>query len=72
MAAVRSRLILSMTATTIVFAGGIGTVLLPAPASAAEDFGQHVAACAKDSGIAGDHNPGMHQGPTGWDPDHQC
>ena len=72
MAADRRRLIPPMTAATIVFAGSVGTLLLPAPASAADDFGQHVAVCAKDMGFTGDHNPGMHQGRAGWDREAQC
>jgi hypothetical protein len=50
----------------------------PAPASAQPDgaeagpaFGQHVAACARDTGFDGDHNPGMHRGVVGW-PGHDC
>ena len=34
-------------------------------------FGQHVAACARDAGFDGDHNPGMHRGFAGW-PGHDC
>lgn len=32
-----------------------------------DDFGQHVAQCAQ-MGFDGVHNPGMHQGITGWMP----
>jgi Spy/CpxP family protein refolding chaperone len=31
------------------------------------DFGQHVPTCAQTMGFTGSHNPGMHQGYTGWD-----
>jgi hypothetical protein len=45
------------------------------PASAAPDtggFGHHVVQCAQLAGFGGMHNPGMHQGATGWEPDHVC
>ena len=42
------------------------------PAAAASDFGQHVRTCAQTMGFDGEHNPGMHQGFHGWDPDHAC
>ena len=29
-------------------------------------FGQHVAGCATTMGFTGAHNPGMHQGKSGW------
>jgi hypothetical protein len=39
-----------------------------ATAAPASGFGQHVSGCAQDmGGFAGDHNPGMHQGASGWD-----
>lgn len=38
----------------------------------ADDFGRHVRTCAQAHGFDGDHNPGMHQGITGWDPTHAC
>jgi hypothetical protein len=41
-------------------------------ATSADDFGQHVVTCAQEHGFAGDHNPGMHQGRSGWDPAHVC
>lgn len=52
-------------------AGAIAILAIAAPASAAEangrDFGQHVRTCAQTMGFTGDHNPGMHQGYSGWD-----
>jgi hypothetical protein len=42
----------------------------PAPAeplAAASSFGQHVRTCAQQVGFSGEHNPGMHQGLSGWD-----
>ena len=51
-------------------------VLIPAAASAAtgtgQEFGQHVVTCAQTMGFDGMHNPGMHQGFSGWDPAHRC
>ncbi len=35
-------------------------------ASASADFGHHVAECAQTHGLDGEHNPGMHQGRSGW------
>ena len=31
------------------------------------DNGQHVRVCAQTMGFTGQHNPGMHQGFSGWD-----
>lgn len=45
------------------------------PAQAADSngaFGQHVRMCAQMMGFDGMHNPGMHQGKSGWDPSHTC
>lgn len=53
-----------------------GSGLLAAvPAQAADpnaDFGQHVRACTQAMGFDGMHNPGMHQGRSGWDSSHTC
>ncbi|MGC5583150.1 hypothetical protein ACPYOC_02255 [Ornithinimicrobium sp. W1665] len=47
-------------------------LLLAGPAQADGDnsaFGQHVQMHAKgDMGFDGSHNPGMHQGKSGWEP----
>ena len=37
------------------------------PAQAGTGFGQHVSQCARTMGFSADHNPGMHQGISGWD-----
>jgi hypothetical protein len=37
------------------------------PLAGASSFGQHVRACAQQVGFSGEHNPGMHQGRSGWD-----
>jgi hypothetical protein len=50
-------------------------VLLGGPAQAASesaDYGQHVRTCTQSMGFDGTHNPGMHQGTSGWDPSHEC
>ncbi len=51
------------------FLAGAATAFAAAPAAAdsGRTFGQHVASCAKAVGFDGDHNPGMHQGRSGWD-----
>ena len=62
----------------LLLAGGLaaGALALPAPAMALSaspagsgaGYGQHVATCAKAmGGFAGEHNPGMHHGRSGWD-----
>ncbi len=48
------------------------TAALTLPASAAladtpDSFGAHVRDCAQSVGLSGDHNPGMHDGASGWD-----
>lgn len=47
-----------------------------APSSAAagdgRDFGRHVVHCAQSVGFDGAHNPGMHQGFSGFAADHMC
>lgn len=50
----------------------LGLFLMSAPATAHADpatpnFGQHVSTCAQTMGFSSDHNPGMHQGASGWD-----
>lgn len=37
------------------------------PAPGAQNFGGHVASCARDMGFDGAHNPGRHRGAAGWD-----
>lgn len=59
--------------STIVVAATAAFVLVtPTTASAqaeptGRDFGRHVAECGQTSGMDGSHNPGMHQGFSGWD-----
>jgi len=50
----------------------VGVLALPAqalaqPSGSGADYGHHVAGCAQTMGFDGEHNPGMHQGRTGWD-----
>lgn len=50
----------------------LGSLLIAVPAAATADpatpnFGQHVSTCAQTMGFSADHNPGMHQGASGWD-----
>lgn len=62
-----------MNTVRVVLAGlAAGTVLLPSTGAlaAAPDpgpsFGQHVSECARTTGLSAIHNPGMHQGKSGW------
>ena len=64
----------TLKALAIVSIAGSG-LLLAAPAQAADseaDYGQHVKVCAQTMGFDGMHNPGMHEGISGWDPSHAC
>lgn len=61
-------------ATAVLALAGAGA-LAAGPAQAANansDFGQHVSNCAQTMGFDGTHNPGMHQGKSGWEPGHMC
>ncbi|MEO6144847.1 MAG: hypothetical protein ABIP19_12795 [Dermatophilaceae bacterium] len=55
----------------VVTALAAGAVALPAAGASAATtdpaFGSHVAQCARTMGFNGAHNPGMHQGASGWD-----
>lgn len=62
-----------------VLTGLVAVVLGALPGAAASasppepgGFGHHVVHCAQVAGFDGMHNPGMHQGFSGWSPDHQC
>ena len=69
---VRTRTLINVTSAAALTASVAlaGTVL--APASASDDFGKHVVACAQGVGFDGSHNPGMHRGYADWDPAHAC
>jgi hypothetical protein len=49
----------------------VGMVIGASSASVADpgptNFGQHVSSCAQTMGFTADHNPGVHQGASGWD-----
>ena len=51
---------------------GIGTPASASASMAGGEFGQHVATCTQTMGFTGEMNPGMHQGFSGWSPDHTC
>lgn len=55
-----------------VMMGSVQLVTAGASARAADDYGQHVRTCAQEMGFSGDHNPGMHNGRSGWSSDHTC
>jgi hypothetical protein len=57
----------ALTLVATVLAAGIA-----APAGADDQFGEHVKTCAQTVGFDRVHNPGMHQGFSGWNPDHAC
>jgi hypothetical protein len=49
------------------------TATAPAQAASGRDFSEHVRGCQQEMGFSGTHNPGvMHQGFSGWDPEHTC
>ncbi|NPC42517.1 hypothetical protein [Nocardioides sp. zg-1230] len=50
----------------------LGSVTGPASASTGQDFSHHVRDCQQAMGFDGAMNPGMHQGLSGWSPDHVC
>ncbi|MEH0844525.1 hypothetical protein V6U81_19265 [Micromonospora sp. CPCC 205711] len=55
----------------------VAVVALPVAALAdagttGRDFGGHVVVCAQTMGFDAQHNPGMHQGFSDWDPSHTC
>jgi hypothetical protein len=61
-------------ATAVLALAGAGMLAAgSAQAAAADsDFGQHVSTCAETTGFDGTHNPGMHEGRSGWEPGHTC
>lgn len=65
------------TAARAASAVGLAAILTMASgastqAANAGEFGQHVRSCAQTMGFSGEHNPGMHRGFHGWDPEHIC
>ena len=62
---------------TMTAAGMILAITGAGPAFAADgagrDYAEHVRMCRQAMGFSGTHNPGvMHQGYSGWNPDHTC
>ena len=58
----------------MVLLSGAG-LLMTGPAFAVDshaNFGQRVRMCAQTMGFDGSHNPGTHQGKSGWAPGHNC
>lgn len=56
---------------TMLGAAAIAAVALlvaatPAQAAHGREFGGHIASCAQTMGFDGEHNPGMHNGHSGW------
>lgn len=73
------RTTLSTAGKRITIAGTTVIVVMITPVAAwantggtGSDFGDHVVQCAQTMGFDGHHNPGMHQGFVGFDPDHTC
>lgn len=67
-----ARRLATMTAATLIM-----VVVSAGSAFAADgagrDYAEHVRMCQQSMGFSGTHNPGvMHQGYSGWDPDHTC
>ncbi|HEU4542442.1 MAG TPA: hypothetical protein VFR23_15045 [Jiangellaceae bacterium] len=59
--------------------GAVAVLLVAAPAAAmaqpdgaesGDDFGRHVAECARDMKVDGEHNPGVHEGFASWHGQH--
>jgi len=62
-----------ITRTAVALTLAPAAVMVAGPVAVADDdFGQHVRMCAQEHGFDGDHNPGMHQGKSEWDPSHVC
>lgn len=53
---------LTASAVLLPSAGAFAATPDPGPA-----FGRHVSECARTMGFSAIHNPGMHQGKSGWD-----
>lgn len=53
----------ALTAVALTLVPGVASA---AADPAANDFGQHVTHHAQQQHFDGDHNPGIHQGKSGW------
>lgn len=67
MSVVLSRMVVAVAGAAVV---GL-FVSAPAQALTGQEFSQHVRDCQQEMGFSGTHNPGMHQGFSGWD-GHTC
>lgn len=66
------RTLLRTTAAVALAAVGLFAAGPAQAATSDSDFGQHARSCAQTMGFDGAHNPGMHQGRSGWEPGHTC
>lgn len=65
------RLATTAAAALIVVALSAGSAF--AADGGGRDYSEHVRMCQQAMGFSETHNPGvMHQGISGWDPDHTC
>ena len=67
----RSALRFAATAASLALGLVLASSASAAPADAAM-YGQHVRDCAQSMSFDQNHNPGMHQGISMWDPTHPC
>jgi hypothetical protein len=60
----------------ILIGATVATAASAAPAAIAltppDDYASHVVSCQQEHGFDGVMNPGMHEGRSGWDPEHAC
>jgi hypothetical protein len=66
---VRILLVSALAAGSVVLSATGASAATPDPGPA---YGQHVSQCAQTVGFSGAHNPGMHQGKSGWDSVTNC
>lgn len=65
------RMVTIAAAGTVLAIAGAGQAL--AVEGSGRDYADHVRMCQQHMGFSGTHNPGvMHQGYSGWDPNHTC
>jgi len=69
---ITARRLATMAATALILVVASAGVALAAD-GAGRDYAEHVRMCQQAMGFSGTHNPGVvHQGYSGWDPDHTC
>lgn len=65
------RLVTTTAAAMILLVASAGSAV--AADGTGRDYADHVRMCQRSMGFSGTHNPGvMHQGYSGWNPDHAC